>query len=172
MGDAQVSAMKRAREAMQMKRGGRATPPKPPEEMTEAERQERENATDLQEMLEKSLASIRERAEDAQTSEEQRRQLENMAQNMQRMLDQASEQNPDARDWERIAESDQAKAILRALAKGEAIPDDQWNKLLSTLDDGLWQVRGKTPPEVYRRAIEQYQDRIRQLMTTISDDAD
>jgi hypothetical protein len=122
-------------------------------------------------MLEKSLASIEEKAKDPAITPEQRRKLEQMAANMKRMLGEAGNRHdPTDEEWERIAEADQAKEILRALARGEAIPDQQWNRLLSTLDDGLWQVRGRTPPEDYRKAIEQYQDRIRQLMNTIEDD--
>ena len=48
-------------------------------------------------------------------------------------------------------------------AAGEPLPDTQWNRILSSLDTGLWQVRRRTPPEEYRRAIEQYQERLRRL---------
>jgi hypothetical protein len=92
--------------------------------------------------------------------------LEQIAENMRRMLDQVGQPTPDAQAWDELAQSDQAKEILQALARGEAIPDQQWNKLLSTLEDGLWQVRGKTPPADYRKAIEQYQDHIRQVLNT------
>ncbi|HSG71168.1 MAG TPA: hypothetical protein VLA12_12175, partial [Planctomycetaceae bacterium] len=44
------------------------------------------------------------------------------------------------------------------------IPDQQWNKILSTLNEGLWQIRGRTPPEEYRKSIEQYQDQVRRLI--------
>jgi hypothetical protein len=71
--------------------------------------------------------------------------------------------------WQRIAESDLAGGIFAALARGERIPDQQWNKLLSTLDDGLWQVTGRKPPEAYRQAIQQYQNQIQQLMINTSD---
>ncbi len=59
-------------------------------------------------------------------------------------------------------EADQAKAALEALANGESLPMNR-DKLMSKLDDGLGQVGGRTPPEDYRRAIEQYQERIRRL---------
>jgi hypothetical protein len=64
-----------------------------------------------------------------------------------------------------MARSDQMRAILRAAALGEPLPASQWNRIVSSLDDGLWQVRRRTPPEQYRRAIEQYRERIRKLMT-------
>jgi hypothetical protein len=52
---------------------------------------------------------------------------------------------------------------MEALARGGAIPDEQWNKLQSNLDDGIRQVNRRTPPEDYQPAIEQYQDAIRQI---------
>jgi hypothetical protein len=70
-------------------------------------------------------------------------------------------------EWNQIAKSAQMKAILKALARGDGIPDEQWNKLLSTLGDGLWQTGGRTLPENYRKAIEQYQERIRRLMNSV-----
>lgn len=89
--------------------------------------------------------------------------MKQLAQRMSKALEEMKDgQNP-AQLWRQMVEADQAKAVLEALAKGETLPDDQWNKLMSTLDDGLEQVGGRTPPEDYRKAIEQYQDRIRQL---------
>lgn len=89
--------------------------------------------------------------------------MKQLAQRMSKALEEMKDgQNP-AQLWRQMVEADQAKAVLEALAKGETLPDDQWNKLMSTLDDGLGQVGGRTPPEDYRKAIEQYQDRIRQL---------
>ncbi|MBI1310888.1 hypothetical protein GC176_06230 [bacterium] len=172
LGSSGEAARQRARQAMQMqlakegrKPGEEATQTqKPDSELTDEERQERERAKQLQETLEKSLASVQEKLEDPETTPEQRQRLEQMAQNMRRMLDQNSSQHNAAQEWERIVESDQAKETLRALAAGQRLPDSQWNKLLSTLDDGLWQVRGRTPPEDYRKAIEQYQERLRKLL--------
>lgn len=172
LGDASQAARQRARREMRMQlaKGGRRPeeesedPEKSDSEMTDEEREERERAKQMQEMLEKSLASVQEKLDDPQTKQEQREQLEKMAQNMQRMLNQQSSQPNAVQDWERIVESDQAKETLRALAAGQRLPDSQWNKLLSTLDDGLWQVRGRTPPEDYRKAIEQYQERLRKLI--------
>jgi hypothetical protein len=53
---------------------------------------------------------------------------------------------------------------MRAAATGEPLPESQWNRIVSSLDDGLWQVRRRNSPEEYRRAIEQYRERIRKLV--------
>lgn len=133
-------------------------------QLTDADRQERERARRMQEVLEKALASVQEKMADAATSPEQRRRLEQMAENMKRLLESDDDRMSAEQEWERIVESDQARAMLQALAQGQQLPDSQWNRLLSTLDDGLWQVRGRTPPEDYRKAIEQYQERLRNVL--------
>ncbi len=61
--------------------------------------------------------------------------------------------------------------MIEALAADKTLPDVQWNRILSSLDDGLWQVRRRTPPEQYRKAIEQYQERIRRLRSLETSDA-
>jgi hypothetical protein len=164
LGSSGDAAMQRALEAMKKKpraSGSEKDPPK--RELSDQEREQMEKEKEVQDMLAKSLAAIEEKMKDPKLAPRERRKLEQMAEGMRRMQDQL-QQGPDDRSWDELAESDQAKETLRALARGEAIPDQQWNKLLSTLEDGLWQVRGKTPPADYRRAIEQYQDRIRRLM--------
>jgi hypothetical protein len=172
LGDASETARRRAQQAMQMTQNGgqqkpvQEKPQKPDGELTDDERKEREQEKQRQHMLEKTLASVREKLDDPQTPPEQKAKLEQMAQNMQRMLEQHSSEHSASDELERIVESDQAKEALRALASGQQLPDSQWNKLLSTLDDGLWQVRGRKPPEDYRKAIEQYQDRLRRLIGT------
>ena len=70
----------------------------------------------------------------------------------------------------RVAEFERKKEVLKAVARGERIPDEQWNKLLSKLDDGLWQVGGRSLPEEYRKAIEQYQEQIRKLTNSGQED--
>jgi len=179
LSDAREAARKRARKAMEMvdspRNGGKkdkGKEEKPDSELTAEERKERQKAKEMQETLEKSLASIEEKIEDAQTSEEQRKRLEEMAANMKRVLGQNADDPESAGAWERIVESEKAKEMLKALASGKRMPDSQWNKLLSTLDDGVWQVGGKTPPEDYRKAIERYQERIRQLMSTVGSGAE
>lgn len=180
LSDAREAARRRARKAMQMvdtqterrRNGGADEAEKSDNELTEEERQERERARQMQETLEKSLASIREKIEDPQTTDEQRRKLEEMAANMQRLLEQSPDDSDSAAEWERIVESQKAEETLKALASGRKIPDSQWNKLLSTLDDGIWQVGGRSPPEDYRKAIERYQERIRKLMSTVGTGAE
>ncbi|MFG0332248.1 MAG: hypothetical protein ACF8TS_02705 [Maioricimonas sp. JB049] len=163
LGQSEEAARSRARQAKKRDEDLNADAPPPQREMSEAEREQLARAEDMKQMLEKSLQQIQEKMTDPSTSAEQRRRLEEMARNLARMLEQMGHPNADAEEWERIAESDRAREVLQALARGEAIPDEQWNRLLSTLDDGLWQVRRRTPPEDYRKAIEQYQERIRQL---------
>lgn len=164
LGQASDAAAGRARQAMrQQPRVDR--PEKPETELSEEEREQRAKAQQMQADLEKSLAAIAQKAANPDTPPDQRRQLEQMADKMKRMLAQAGQPSADAEQWERIAESDKARSVLRALAMGQSVPDDQWNKLLSTLEDGLWQVRGRTPPEEYRKAIEQYQEYLRQSET-------
>ncbi|MCA8997967.1 MAG: hypothetical protein KDA80_13305 [Planctomycetaceae bacterium] len=168
--DSEEQAVRRAKAAMQMEKARQEqqnAEQKTPMEMTEEEREQLARAEEAQEMLEKSLLEIQEQIDDPMTTPEQRQKLKEMAQNLERMRQELSETNASVEAWERIAQEAQTKEILEALAKGEAIPDSQWNKLLSTLADGLWQVRGKVPPEEYRPAIEQYQDRIREVMSTL-----
>lgn len=178
LSDAREAARQRARKAMQMvdeeRRRGKKDDreEKSESQMTAEERQEQQKAKEMQERLEKSLASIREKIEDPQTPKEQRRKLEEMAENMQRVLTQAGDDPDSGGEWQRIVESEKANEMLKALASGKKLPDSQWNKLLSTLDDGVWQVGGKTPPEDYRKAIERYQERIRQLMSTVGSGAE
>lgn len=180
LSDARKAARQRARKAMEMADSARSgnkqeKRDKPESEMTDEEREQRKKEKQMQEALEKSLASVKEKIEDPETSEEQRRKLEKMASNMKRLLDQNDQNDGDTNStgrWEQIVESEKAKKAIEALASGQKIPDSQWNKLLSTLDDGVWQVGGRTPPEDYRKAIERYQERIRQLMNTVGSGAE
>ena len=84
------------------------------------------------------------------------------------MLQEAREGGLSRDKWVELANADEMKAMMEAFAKGLPIPDSQWNRLLSTLDTGLWQVRGRTPPEDYRKPIEQYQDLIRRVLNAES----
>jgi hypothetical protein len=92
-----------------------------------------------------------------------------MAKELRKLMEASDGDESAEQVWQRVVQADGAKEMMRAVAAGEAIPDDQWNRLLSTLDDGLWQTRGNRPPEAYRKAIEQYQDQIRELMSTIDE---
>ncbi|WP_345323206.1 hypothetical protein [Novipirellula rosea] len=172
LGDSGQAAAARLKEAMKMKRTlKKAKQDKPePQELSDEQREKREEAKKTQQMLEKSLVEIQEQRDDPNTTEAQRRRLEKLAEDVQKMIDLSDDENGNRAAWERMVQSDEAAGLLRAISAGEAIPDQQWNKLLSTLDDGLWQVRGKQPPAAYRKAIEQYQDQIRELMQTIDED--
>lgn len=136
-------------------------------EMTEEEKKHLAESKDMQQMLkdqmQKSMEQLEERMRDPATTDQQRRQMQEMAQRLAQAQEEMKNEQTPEQLWRRMVEADQTKAAMEALAKGETLPDDQWNKLMSTLDDGLGQVGGKTPPEDYRKAIEQYQDRIRQL---------
>lgn len=173
LADSQEAALQRARQAMRLQK-----PPKKPvagpenpdpreSELTDDEQQERDKAQEQEREMAQLLASIRERATDPSMSPDEKRKLEQAAENLQQVLDKMNRNRLPPEEWNRIAESDQMKAILKSLARGDGIPDEQWNKLFSTLGDGLWQAGGRTLPEDYRKAIEQYQERIRRLMNTV-----
>ncbi|WP_166831223.1 hypothetical protein [Thalassoroseus pseudoceratinae] len=164
-----MAAEDRASQAMKMaeKDGKDDQKKKTVNEMTSEEKEQMEKAKEMQEQLAKSLTSIEEKLKDPKTPPAERRKLEQMQRNLKRVQKQLDEEATSAEEWERIVERDQAAEMLKALAKGERIPDEQWNRLMSTLEDGLWQVRGTQPPEEYRKAIEQYQDRLRELMSTV-----
>lgn len=169
LGDAGAAAEKRARAAMQMSREKRREEqekPTPSKEDEDAREQEKR----VQEMLEKSLAEIEKQRDDPELTDEQRQKLEELANDVRKLADQGGNEPNGQRMWQLIVQSDQARAMLAGITSGGSIVDtDQWNKLLSKLDDGLWQVRGKEPPEAYRDAIEQYQDQIRQLTESIAE---
>jgi hypothetical protein len=157
------AARKRMQEAMKKKPQEKETAQTNPEEKDEKPESAPE-LEDLEEMIRRSVAKLEEQMKGENISEAERRKLEAMAENMRRFLNESRSQ-PSAQElWRKIAESDQAEAMLKAMARGEAIPDEQWNKILSTLNEGLWQIRGRTPPEEYRKSIEQYQEQVRKLI--------
>ncbi|MFO1002607.1 MAG: hypothetical protein U0936_19940 [Planctomycetaceae bacterium] len=148
-------------------------PPKQERQMTEEEKKQLADAKDMKQMLkdqmQQTMPQLQQKADDPNTPEAARRQMQEMAQRMNQALEEMKKEQSSAQMWQQIVEADQAKAALEALAKGESLPDEQWNKLMSKLDDGLGQVGGRTPPEDYRRAIEQYQERIRRLTGAASE---
>lgn len=169
LGNAGAAAEQRARSAMQMSREKRQ---KEQQNATASKEEEdaREQEKRVQEMLEKSLAEIEKQRDDPELTDEQRQKLEQLANDVRKLAGQSGNEPNSQRMWQLIVQSDQARAMLARIAGGGSVADtDQWNKLLSKLDDGLWQVRGKEPPEAYRDAIEQYQDQIRQLTESIAD---
>lgn len=166
MDGAEQAAARRAQEAMKMKRKSAAGSNK----AKELSEQERERTQKAQQQLEEALRKIEQQSDDPQTSPKDRERLKDAAERLRRMLEEPPDGDADRLVWQRIVESDEAEALIQIIARGEKIPDQQWNKLISTLDDGLWQVRGNRAPEAYRKAIEQYQDQIRELMQTIDEE--
>jgi hypothetical protein len=122
------------------------------------------DAEQAAEKLQEKIDELRRRAADANTDPEEAEKLRQMAGQLDQMRQQLAGRLIDKRQWEEMIRSEEMRAVLRAAARGEPLPDSQWNKLMSSLDDGLWQVRRRTPPEEYRQAIEQYQDRIQKLL--------
>jgi hypothetical protein len=120
--------------------------------------------------LEQTLALIKAAAKDPAAPAQDVQKIDMLTKDLQRLLDQIKkEPNSDSR-WKMVAEFERKKEVLKAVARGEHIPDEQWNKLLSKLDDGLWQVGGRSLPEEYRKAIEQYQEQIRKLTNSGKED--
>ncbi len=172
LGDSEQAARSRAKQAMRQEKPRKKPGPSPEtsddqeQEPTEAEQQDREKTEELERNIAMALAAVKERAKRPALSAEEKRKLEQTAANLERLLDEMNQNSKPSEQWNRIAESDQMQAILKALSRGDGIPDEQWNKLFSKLGDGLWQTGGRTLPDDYRKAIEQYQERIRKLMNT------
>jgi hypothetical protein len=133
------------------------------DDMTEEEWRQVADAEEAQERLQEKIEELRQRAARPMTEPEEAERLRQMAAQLDQMRQQLAGRQIDKQQWEQMSRSDQMQAVLRAAARGEPLPDSQWNRLMSSLDDGLWQVRRRTPPEDYRRAIEQYQERLRRL---------
>jgi hypothetical protein len=161
-------ARRRAEEEMRMAR----QKPKPAENDTDKSDEEWQKVADAetaQELLEKKIRELKEKAAAPETDAAETEKLLQMAKQLEALRQQLGNRDISADQWERIVRSDQMKAVMRAMASGEPMPDSQWNRVLSSLDKGLWQVKRRTPPEAYRRAIEQYQERIRKL-TSLGDE--
>lgn len=124
----------------------------------------------MNEDLEQALPLLKEHESDPSANFEDSNKLAILAKELQRVVSQTSfESNPEKR-WKLLAEFERKLETMKAFARGERIPDEQWNKLLSTLDDGLRQVGGRAMPEEYRKAIEQYQEQIRKLTNSSKED--
>lgn len=141
------------------------------DDLTEQEWRRVADAEQAEELLQKKIDELRQQAADPQLNEEQAEQLRQMAEQLEALRKQLDAAGGKGKQWEEIVRSDQLRAVMKALASSEPLPDNQWNRILSSLDEGLWQVRRKAPPEHYRRAIEQYQERIRRLKTPETSDA-
>lgn len=163
-----MAAAQRAAQAMKMQKPKNRKPKGGDKRSEEMSEEEREQAKRAQEMLAKTLLDIEKQKEDGEQSAAERQRLDEMAEKIKRLMDQDGDGSAE-RAWQQIVQADEAKELMQAIANGEFIADQQWNRLLSTLDDGLWQVQGNRPPEAYRKAIEQYQDQLRELMSTIDE---
>ncbi|WP_443217458.1 hypothetical protein [Rhodopirellula sp. P2] len=172
LGESQLAAAQRAANAMKMKKQKpKNRVPKPGDKSSEEMSNERrEQAKQAQEMLAKTLLEIEKQKEEGEPSATERQRLDEMAEKIKRLMPQDGDNDSAERAWQQIVQADEAEELMQAIANGELIADQQWNRLLSTLDDGLWQVQGNRPPEAYRKAIEQYQDQLRELMSTIDED--
>lgn len=119
--------------------------------------------------LEKTLAMLQQTKKESSRPDDSQR-VDMLTKDLQRLLDEIRKEPSADNRWKMVAEFESKKSVLKAIAKGERIPDEQWNKLLSKLDDGLWQVGGRSLPEEYRKAIEQYQEQIRKLTNSGRED--
>ena len=120
--------------------------------------------------LEKTREMLSETTQDPSSKPVNSQRIEMLTKDLQRLLDQMRKEPSADNRWKMVSEFERKKEILNAVARGEQIPDEQWNKLLSKLDDGLWQVGGRSLPEEYRKAIEQYQEQIRKLSNNRRED--
>jgi len=141
------------------------------DDQTEEAWQQVTDAEQAAEKLQEKIDELKRRADDPNADPEEAEKLRQMAGQLDQMRQQLGGRPIDKRQWEEMVRSNEMQAILRAAARGEPLPDSQWNRLMSSLDEGLWQVRRRTPPEEYRQAIEQYQDRIRKLIQLEAADA-
>lgn len=139
--------------------------------LTEEELEKFASAEDMEKDMEQMLRAIEEKIKDPATGDEQRKDMQKRAEMLAQMLAEARSGGLNQEKWEELANADEMKSMMEALAAGEPIPDSTWNRVLSTLDSGLWQVRGRTPPEGYRKQIEQYQDLLRRFVDEESLDA-
>ncbi|QDT12925.1 hypothetical protein [Planctomycetes bacterium K23_9] len=132
--------------------------------MTKEQQDKIAQAKRAQQEMEKSLLEIETQAASQGQSAKQKERLLQIARQLRELMKPNADDQQPSSAWQKIAQSDQAQSVLAAARRGESIADEQWNKLSSTLEDGLWQVRGKKPPEEYRKAIQHYQDSLRELV--------
>lgn len=159
------NSVQAARQRSEENQQGRS--PREPQEDTdldESQWQKIADAMDAQERLEEKIRELKQQAGDENLDSEQREKLLETARQLEQMQRQLASRQIDKAEWEEMARSDQMRAVMKAMATGEPIPDSQWNRVLSSLDTGLWQSERRTPPEAYRAAIEQYQERLRTLI--------
>ncbi len=164
-------AMKRAENEKQRAKGDLEMA-KEDRDPTEEEWEKVANAQEAQEKLDEKIAELKKKAEAPDTDEAEAEELRRMGKQLEQLRDELGNREIDNKEWRELAKSDQMKAVMRAMASGESLPDTQWNTLMSSLDKGLWQVKRRTLPEDHRAAIEQYQEQIRRLINLGAADDD
>lgn len=169
MGESARKAKQRAEEEREK---AKRNPPMDDEERdpTEEEWQQIANAEEAQERLDDKIQELKKQAEDPGTDEAEAEELRQMAKQLEQLRNEIANRDIDNKEWREMARSDQMRAVMRAMANGDPLPDTQWNNLMSSLDKGLWQVRRRIPPEDHRAAIQQYQEQIRRLLNLETSD--
>ncbi len=140
------------------------------EDQTEFDEDMQQARERMQEMLRESMKDLDEQLKDESLNNQQRERLQRLKEELARIEEQNRQNVNEAARWQQFAEADQIQESIRAMARGEMVPDEQWNRVLSTLGEGLWQMKGDQPPEEYRKSIEQYQDVLQQLSRTMQGD--
>lgn len=168
--DEAVRRAQRRAEEEQLARPAPSTDDKD-DDLTEEEWRKVADAEQAAELLQEKIDELRRQAADPEMDAEQAEKLRDMAEQLESLRKQFAEAGGDEKNWEETVRSDRTRALMRALAADKPLADAQWNRILSSLGDGLWQVRRKTPPEHYRRAIEQYQEQVRKLRNLETSDA-
>ncbi|MCG6155918.1 hypothetical protein [Rubinisphaera margarita] len=174
LADANEEAMARAEKTKSMPppqqpRNRRENRNQDPSEVDEDMQQAQQR---MQEMLRESMQNLDEQLKDETLNSQQRERLQRLKQELARIQEETRQNVNEAARWQQFAEADQVQESIRAMARGEMVPDEQWNRVLSTLGEGLWQMKGDQPPEEYRKSIEQYQQVLQQLSRTMQEETE
>ena len=130
--------------------------------MEAAEEPQEESIDGTMTEMEVAIERLLERANEAGDPREADR-LRSLAKELQDAVGPGESKAQQRERWRRMAKADKLRNAMRAVANGEQLPNNQWNRLLSSLERGLLQVRGRTAPEEFQRAIEQYRERVGRL---------
>lgn len=133
------------------------------DDLSDSQWQEIADAEAAAEQMQQRIEELRRlaAAEDIDAVEAER--LRRAADQLEEMRGRLQDEQMDDQQWREWVRSEQLRAMLEAAALGQPLPEERWNQIQSSLGDGLWQVQRRTPPEGYRQAIEQYQQRINRL---------
>ena len=115
---AAANAMMRAQRAAQNRRNDLDKPQTvgSDQELSEKEMRRFAEAESMEEEIEKMLTAIEDRMKDPDTDEAQKQQLQKKAEMLANMLQDARNGEVSQRRWRELAENDEMKAMLRALA--------------------------------------------------------